>query len=83
MIIWIDLGNKRNYWCTEHGAGWLKETTAVDDRNVVRAVIKNPKTTITLITANLCRAGIKVSHPPCEEDFQRRNIVIPQDAKHS
>lgn len=45
----------------KHRTGRPRVTTAVDDRNIVRAVKKNPKTTVTDITANLHRAGVKVS----------------------
>lgn len=44
-----------------HRTGRPRVTTAVDDRNIVRAVKKHPKTTVPDITANLHRAGVKVS----------------------
>lgn len=34
---------------------------AFDDRNIVRAVMKNPKTIVSDITNNFHRAGVKVS----------------------
>ena len=40
---------------------WPRKTTAVDDRNIVRAVKKNPKTTVSNITNNPRSAGVKVS----------------------
>ncbi len=41
--------------------GIPRKTTAVDDRNIVRAVRKDPKTTVSEISNNLQRAGVKVS----------------------
>ncbi len=41
--------------------GRPRKTTAVDDRNIVRAVRKDPKTTVSEISNNLQRAGVKVS----------------------
>ncbi|MCI4387222.1 hypothetical protein PGIGA_G00071680 [Pangasianodon gigas] len=43
---------------TGHGTGRPRKTTA-DDRNIVRAVKKNQKTTVRDITNNLHRAGVK------------------------
>ena len=44
-----------------HRAGRPMKTTAIYDRNIVRAVKKNPKTSVSDITTNLHRAGVKVS----------------------
>lgn len=82
--IWNVLKKKKTtgVLSNKHRTGRPRVTTAIDDRNIVRAVKKNPKTTVTDITANLHRAGVKVSQ--IEEDFERRNIeAIPQDANHS
>ncbi|MCJ8740406.1 hypothetical protein PDJAM_G00058690 [Pangasius djambal] len=46
---------------TRHRTGRPRKTTAVDDRNIVRAVKKNPQTTVSDITNNLHRAGVQVS----------------------
>ena len=43
------------------GTGRPRKTAAVDDRNIVRAVKKDPKTTVSDISNNLQRAGVKVS----------------------
>ena len=51
-----------------HQTGRPRKTTAVDDRNIVRAVKKNPKTSVSDITNNLHRAGVKVS----QSTVQRR-----------
>lgn len=40
---------------------WPRKTTAIDDRNVVRAVKNTPKTSVSHITNNLHNAGVKVS----------------------
>lgn len=44
-----------------HRTGRPRKTTAADDRNIVRAVKKDPKTTVGEISNNLQRAGVKVS----------------------
>lgn len=44
-----------------HRTGRPRKTTAVDDRNIVRAFRKDPKTTVSEISNNLQRAGVKVS----------------------
>lgn len=44
-----------------HRTGRPRKTTAVDDRIIVRAVKKNPQTTVTDITNNLHLAGVNVS----------------------
>ncbi len=41
--------------------GRSRKTSAVDDRNIVTAVKKDPKTTVSDISNNLQRAGVKVS----------------------
>ncbi len=41
--------------------GRSRNTSAVDDRNIVTAVKKDPKTTVSDISINLQRAGVKVS----------------------
>uniref|UniRef100_A0A0E9XQ99 Transposase Tc1-like domain-containing protein n=1 Tax=Anguilla anguilla TaxID=7936 RepID=A0A0E9XQ99_ANGAN len=41
--------------------GRPRKTTAVDDRNIVKAVKKNLKTSVSDITNNLHRTGVKVS----------------------
>lgn len=46
---------------TRHRTGRPRKTSAVDDRNIVRAVKKNPQTTVSSITNNLMRAGVNVS----------------------
>lgn len=46
---------------TRHRTGRPRKTTAVDDRNIVRAVKKNPQITVSNITNNLHLAGVKVS----------------------
>ena len=51
-----------------HRTGRPRKTTAVDDRNIVRAVKKNPKTSVSDITNNLHRTGVKVS----QSTVQRR-----------
>ena len=45
-----------------HGTGRPRKTSTVDDRNIVRAVKKDPKTTVSNISNNLQRAGVKVSY---------------------
>lgn len=39
---------------------WPWKTAADDDRNIVRAVKKNPKIAVTDINNNLQKAGVKV-----------------------
>lgn len=65
--------------------GRPRKTTAVDDRNIVRAVRKKPKTTVSDILNNLHRAGVKVSSSTVRRRLcERINIeAIPQDTKHS
>ena len=41
--------------------GRPRKTSAVDNRNIVRAVKEDPKTTVSNISNNLQRAGVKVS----------------------
>ncbi len=41
--------------------GRSRKTSAIDDRNIVTAVKKDPKTTVSDISNNLQRAGVKVS----------------------
>ncbi len=41
--------------------GRSRKTSAVDDRNIVTAVKKDPKTTVSDMSNNLQRAGVKVS----------------------
>ena len=41
--------------------GRPRKTTAVDDRNIVRAVKKDPKTTVVDISNHLQRRGVKVT----------------------
>ena len=57
--------------------------TAVREGSV--AMNKNPKTSISDITKNLHREGMKVSQSTIyKEDLERSNMeVIPQDASHS
>lgn len=43
-----------------HGTGRPRKTTAVDNRNIVKAVKKNPKTLLSDITNNIHNAGLKV-----------------------
>ena len=60
--------------------GRPRKTTAVDDRNIVRAVKKDPKTTVVGISNKLQRAGVKVSlstvrrrlHEQKYRDYTRR-----------
>ena len=66
--------------------GQPRKTTLVDDRNIVRAAKKTPKTSVSHITNNLHSAGMKISQstPQFKEDSESRNIeAIPQDANHS
>ncbi len=51
--------------------GRLRKTAAVDDRNIVRAVEKNPKT-VSDITNNLQRAG--VSQPAVHRRLQEQKF---------
>ncbi len=55
-------------------SGRPRKTSAVDDRNIVRAVKKNPKTTVSDITNNLQRAGVKVSQPAVRRRLQEQKF---------
>uniref|UniRef100_A0AAQ4NRB3 E3 ubiquitin-protein ligase CBL n=2 Tax=Gasterosteus aculeatus aculeatus TaxID=481459 RepID=A0AAQ4NRB3_GASAC len=49
------------YWSNRCQTGRPRETTVVDDRSIVRAVKKTPKTSVSDITNDLHSAGVKVS----------------------
>lgn len=46
---------------TRHRTGRPRKTSAVDDRKIVRAVKKNPQTTVSSITNSLLLAGVNIS----------------------
>jgi len=59
--IWNVLKKKETTGVLRRQTGRPRKTSAVDDRNIVRAVKKDPKTTVSDISNNLQRAGVKVS----------------------
>ena len=53
------------------------KTTAVDDRNIVRAVKKNPKTSVRIVTNNLHRAGVKESQSTIQRRLREQQYTVP------
>lgn len=51
-----------------HRIGWPRKTTEVDEKKIVRAMRKHPKTAVSEITKNFHRAEVKVS----QSTVQRR-----------
>ena len=61
--------------------GRQRKTSAIVDRNIVRAVKKTPITTVSDITNNLQKAGVKVSQSTiCRRVRDKRKEATPEDA---
>ena len=54
-------------------SGRPRKTTAGDDRKIIRAVKKTPKTTVSHITNNLQSAGVKVSQYTIHRRLRQQN----------
>ena len=59
---WLEKEETTGVLSNRHRTGQPKKTTAVDDKNIVRNCEEKPKTSVSDITNNLHRAGMKVSH---------------------
>lgn len=64
--------NNPHLLTTRHGRGRPRKTTAGDDRNIVRAVKENPKTTFSDITTNLQWAGVGVSQSTAQKSLSEQ-----------
>jgi len=62
--------------------GRPRKTTVADDRSIVRAVKKTPKTSVSDITNDLHSAGVKVSQSTVRRRL-REQKYRGQDANHS